>query len=305
MKVNLGINTCFALKRWPRPADWASVVRNDLGLDLVELSLDLVEGIETFAGSRDAVERHRAALDANGLEAHATFTGLAAYSLDLLMHPDQARRAAAVQWYRTIIDLTAALGARATGGHVGAMSVPEWNVPELRAERWDGLKRDLEAIAAHASAAGLEYLLLENLVAVREPSTMARVEDLLSNGDADHVPWRLCLDVGHHCVPGTEGAERDPYAWLRRFGSRLVEVQLQQTDGLGDHHWAFTKEHNAGGIIEPGRVLETLDAAGAGTIDLIFEIIPGFEDPDDRVIDDLRTSVDLWRSAIDARGLGA
>ena len=57
MKVNLGINTCFALKRWPRPADWASVVRNDLGLDLVELSLDLVEGIETFAGSRDAVER--------------------------------------------------------------------------------------------------------------------------------------------------------------------------------------------------------------------------------------------------------
>jgi D-erythrulose 1-phosphate 3-epimerase len=305
MKVNLGINTCFALKRWPRPADWASVVRNDLGLDLVELSLDLVEGIETFAGSRDAVERHRAALDANGLDAHATFTGLAAYSLDLLMHPDQARRAAAVQWYRTIIDLTAALGARATGGHVGAMSVPEWNVPELRAERWDGLKRDLEAIAAHASAAGLEYLLLENLVAVREPSTMAHVEDLLTDGDAERVPWRLCLDVGHHCVPGTEGAERDPYAWLQRFGSRLAEVQLQQTDGLGDHHWAFTKVHNAGGIIEPGKVLETLDAAGAGTIDLIFEIIPGFEDPDDRVIDDLRASVDLWRTAIDARGLGS
>jgi hypothetical protein len=72
MKVNLGINTCFALKRWPRPADWAAVVRNDLGLDLVELSLDLIEGTETFAGGRDAVERHRAALDAHGLKAHAT-----------------------------------------------------------------------------------------------------------------------------------------------------------------------------------------------------------------------------------------
>ena len=92
MKVNLGINTCFALKRWPRPADWASIVHNDLGLDLVELSLDLIEGTETFSGGRDAVERHRAALDANGLRAHATFTGLSAYSLDLLMHPDQARR---------------------------------------------------------------------------------------------------------------------------------------------------------------------------------------------------------------------
>lgn len=304
MKVNLGINTCFALKRWPRPADWASVVRNDLGLDLVELSLDLIEGIETFGGSRDAIERHRAALDAHGLRAHATFTGLSAYSLDLLMHPDQARREAALSWYRGMVDLTASLGARATGGHVGAMSIPDWNDPDRRAERWDGLKRDLTTIAAHASAAGLEYLMVENLVAVREPSTMTQLDDLLTDGDADHVPWRLCLDVGHQCVPGTEGAERDPYAWLRRFGSRLIEVQLQQSDGVADHHWAFTAEHNATGLIEPAKVLDTLDAAGAGDIDLIFEIIPGWEDPDDRVIGDLVSSVEQWRSAISARGLG-
>ena len=97
------------------------------------------------------------------------------------------------------------------------MSVPDWNDPERRAERWDGLKRDLETIAAHASG-GLDYLLVENLVAVREPSTMAQVEDLLTDGDAEHAPWRLCLDVGHQCVPGTDGEERDPYAWLRRFG---------------------------------------------------------------------------------------
>ena len=304
MKVNLGINTCFALKRWPRPADWASVVRNDLGLDLVELSLDLIEGVETFAGGRDAVERQRAALDANGLRAHATFTGLSAYSLDLLMHPDAGRREAALQWYRTVIDLTATLGARATGGHVGAMSVPDWKDSERRAERWEALRRDLEVIAAYASRAGLDYLLVENLVAVREPSTMAQIEDLLTAGDADHVPWRLCLDVGHHCVPGTEGAERDPYAWLQRFGSRLVEVQLQQSDGLADHHWAFTAEHNAIGLIEPVKVLDTLEAAGAGEIDLIFEIIPSWEQPDDEVIGDLVASVDLWRNAVDARGLG-
>ena len=304
MKVNLGINTCFALKRWPRPADWASVVRNDLGLDLVELSLDLVEGIETFAGGRDAVERHRAALDANGLRVHATFTGLSAYSLDLLMHPDQGRREAALLWYRSIIDLTAALGARATGGHVGAMSVPDWSDPERRAERWDGLQRDLQVIAGYASSVGLDYLLVENLVAVREPSTMAQIEDLLTDGDADHVPWRLCLDVGHQCVPGTVGAERDPYAWLRRFGSRLVEVQLQQSDGIADHHWAFTAEHNATGLIDPAKVLDTLEASGAENVDLIFEIIPGFEDHDDRVITELVASVDLWRGAIDARDVG-
>jgi D-erythrulose 1-phosphate 3-epimerase len=298
MNVTLGINTCFALKRWPRPADWASVVRDDLGLDFVELSLDLIEGTETFAGRRDAIERTRAALDAHGLRAHATFTGLAAYSLDLLMHPDATRRESALAWYREVVDLTAALGCRATGGHVGAMSVSDWSDPARRAERWETLHHDLTTLAEHARNAGLEYLLVENLVAVREPSMMTQIEDLLSEGDIDHVAWKLCLDVGHHCVPGTTGDERDPYAWLRRFGNRLAEVQLQQSDGLADHHWAFTAEHNAGGIIDPARVLSTLAEAGAGDVDLVFEIIPGWEDPDDQVIDDLRYSVQVWKAAI-------
>jgi D-erythrulose 1-phosphate 3-epimerase len=305
MNVNLGINTCFALKRWPRPADWASVVRNDLGLDSVELSLDLLEGTDTFAGRRDAIERTRTALDANHLRARATFTGLGAYSLDLLMHPELARREAALTWYRGVVDLTAALGATVTGGHVGTMSVPDWNTPDRRAERWESLKRDLGTIAEYAKNSGLDYLLVENLVAVREPSTTAQVEDLLTEGDADHVPWRLCLDVGHHCVPGTTGAERDPYAWLQRFGSRLAEVQLQQSDGVADHHWAFSAEHNATGVIDPDKVLQTLAAAGAETIDLIFEIIPSWEEDDVRVLEDLVYSVDLWRTAIRRHGLEA
>ena len=47
MRVRLGINTAFAVKRWPRPADWAAIVSSELGLDLVELSLDLMD--EGFA----------------------------------------------------------------------------------------------------------------------------------------------------------------------------------------------------------------------------------------------------------------
>ena len=42
MRVRLGVNTCFAVKRWPRPADWAPIVRDRLGLGLVQHSLDLV-----------------------------------------------------------------------------------------------------------------------------------------------------------------------------------------------------------------------------------------------------------------------
>ena len=45
------------------------------------------------------------------------------------------------------------------------------------------------------------------------------------------------------------GDDRDPYAWLERLGRRAPVVQLQQADGQADHHWPFTPETNATGII--------------------------------------------------------
>ena len=68
-------------------------------------------------------EQVRAACAAAGLTLHSTFTGLAAYSSNLLLHPDPAARERARAWYRRVIDFTAAAGAGSTGGHIGAYSV--------------------------------------------------------------------------------------------------------------------------------------------------------------------------------------
>jgi D-erythrulose 1-phosphate 3-epimerase len=303
VRARLGINNCFAAKRWPRPDDWAQVVGDELGLDLVELSLDLMEDIGSPAGRDRTADLVLAALSRHGLRAETTFTGLVAYCTNMLMDPDAARRRAALDWYLAVVDLTARLGARGVGGHVGAMSVADWSAPARRAERWSGLRRDLAEVASHARAAGLEYLLVENMAALREPSTIESVEQLLTGGDAAHVPIRLCLDVGHQCVPGTTGADRDPYAWLRHFGGRLAEVQLQQSDGLADHHWPFTPQRNAGGRIEPGRVLDTLADSGAEDALLVLEVIPAWEEDDGQVIAGLRSSVAAWKGAMSERGM--
>ena len=303
MRVQLGINTCFGVKRWPRPADWARVVHEDLGLSLVELSLDLIEDIETTDGRRRLVEENRAALDQFGLTARGTFTGLIAYSRNLLLHPDPRARAQALGWFEAVIDLSAELGVLGTGGHVGALSAPDWTDPAAVAERWSGLKLDLATLSARARRAGLEHFLIENLVPVREPATMAQVADLLRPADADHVEIGLCVDLGHMCVAGATGPDLDPYAWLGRFGSELLEVQLQQSDAAGDHHWPFTPERNRQGRIDAGRVLDTLVEAGAEDVTLILEVIPGWEESDREVLAGLVASVDYWRSAIADRGL--
>ena len=303
MRARLGINNCFAVKRWPRPDDWAAIVANDLGLDLVELSLDQLEGPDTRAGRDRMAEQTRAALSRHGLCAETTFTGLAAYSLNLLMHPEAEYRAAARRWYKQAIELTAQLGATATGGHVGSLSVPDWSDPATRARRWADLRDALAELAAYADQAGLDHLLVENLVTDREPSTMALIETIVTERSVAHAPIQLCLDLGHPFVCGGSPADRDPYAWIEHFGPRIAEVQLQQGDGLADHHWPFTPERNATGLVDPGRVLDTLAAAGVADVLLILEVIPAFEGDDQQVISDLRTSADLWRAALAERGL--
>lgn len=294
--VQLGINTCFAVKRWPRPADWAPIVRDTLGLDLVQVSLDLVDltrGDEAIA--RD-VDEHLEAMDRHGITIHSVFTGVAGYSSNLLLHPSERERDAAERWYERAIEFTARLGAQSVGGHVGAYSVPDWADSMRRSDLWEELKVRLGRLALVARGHGLQGFLIENLAARREPSTMADIDALITDGDDDHVPLQLCLDVGHMCVPGTEGEERDPYAWLRRFGRRAAVIQIQQTDVFGDRHWPFTAEHDEVGRIRPDAVLDALGRAS--TAPLIFEVIPAFEAPDDATIAGLVESVRRWRVAL-------
>jgi hypothetical protein len=297
MRLRLGVNTCFAVKRWPRPTDWGPIVRDRLGLSLVQHSLDLVDlDVDDPASLRRDLGDH-------ALELHSTFTGLAAYSANLLLHPDGAAREAAEAWYRRVIAWTAAAGGAATGGHVGALSVPDWTDDAARRERWTGIRASLERLAADARSVGLDHLLVENLAAAREPSTMAMIRELLSDGDPGHVPVRLCLDVGHQCVPGTGGDERDPYAWLRSLGAAASVVQLQQSDAAGDHHWPFTAARNAEGRIDADRVIDALGDGGVTSCALILEIIPSFEQPDEAVLEDLAASVDFWRAALTRHGV--
>jgi sugar phosphate isomerase/epimerase len=296
----LGINTSFAVKRWPEPERWATVIE-DLEVDLVQHSFDLVDldgPAEYIAHQARAVQ---AACEGHGLHLHSTFTGLAAYSSNLLLHPDEGTRTRAEDWYRRAIGFTAQAGADCTGGHIGAFSLSDWHDEDRRRALTRGLEEALDRLARFARTQGLSCLLVENMAAAREPSTMAWMTELLRDGDDHRVPMALCLDVGHQCVAGTTGAERDPYAWLEHLGSAAPVVHLQQSDGVADHHWPFTEETNAMGRIRPDEVVAALDRSGATTVALVLEIVPPFEQDDEAVVTDLAASVSFWKRALAGR----
>ncbi len=298
----LGINTCFAVKRWPQPAKWAELVRERLEVSLVQHSLDLVEptsGAALLDAEATAVRR---ACEDFGLQMHSTFTGLAAYSSNLLLHPAAEARALAEDWYGRMIEFTATLGAGATGGHVGAFSALDDADEGRRSTLFGLLIGSLDRLTRRARKAGLSTFLIENLAPKREPSTFKGIEGLLTPGDESHVPIRLCLAVGHMCTPGFSGPEADPYAWLSRLGASTEVVHLQQSDSSGDHHWPFTDAKNLVGRIDAERVLSALDASGAEQVALILEAIPPFEATDETGLSDLQASVSYWKHALERHG---
>ncbi len=294
--MELGINTCFAVKRWPRPADWAPIVRDRLGLDMVQLSLDLIDVTGDEATLRRGATDHLAVTASSDIRIDSVFTGLAAYSSNLLLHPDEAARDSALAWCRSAILFGSMVGAASFGGHLGAFSVPDWRDHARRTSLWAEFKQRLADLSQYAHRQGLEAVLIENLAVRREPSTMADIEQLVTDGDTTHAPIRLCLDVGHMCVAGTTGDDRDPYAWLARLGPGAAVIQLQQSDEEGDHHWPFTTRTATVGRIDPGRVVEALGPIS--TTPLVLEVIPSFEQPDDLVVADLAESVTTWRSVL-------
>jgi sugar phosphate isomerase/epimerase len=297
MKLTLGINTCFAVKRWPRPDEWAQIVSEELRLDTVQHSLDLADIEHALDAEAETV---RGACDQRGLTIHSVFTGLIAYSRNLMLAPSAQERRQAVTYWEDAIRFASRLGAGSAGGHVGSLSRRDSDNPARRDRLWSELQSHLGELSRLARRSGLEALLVENMACDREPSRMSELDSLMRPGDGEHAAVALCLDVGHQCVPGTSGDEADPYAWLTRMGDRAAVIHLQQSDADADHHWPFTPAYNERGRIRAERLLHALAASGAADVTLILEVIPPFEADDRQVLSDLHDSVAYWQRALRA-----
>jgi sugar phosphate isomerase/epimerase len=295
MNLTLGINNCFAVKRWPRPDEWAQIVRDELSLDVVQHSLDLTR---LHPGSNDGAGAVREACADAGVSIHSVFTGLIAYSANLMLAPEGDERSAAVSYWSGALRFAARVGARRVGGHVGSLSRRDADDPARRRTLWAELGEHLEALSAEAHRHHLDALLVENMACDREPCRMADIHSLLRDPDPGHAGVELCLDIGHQCVPGVRGEDSDPYAWLAQLGARASVVHLQQSDAAADHHWPFTPDYNRRGRIRAPLVLEALASSGASDVALILEVIPSFEADDDLVLEDLRESVSHWQQAL-------
>ena len=134
------------------------------------------------------------------------------------------------------------------------------------------------------------------LRAAREQDLSKREESLLEVVDSMHANPYLF----------SESEDCDPYAWLSALGAYSPIVHLQQVTRSSSAHEAFTPELNAKGLIDPGKVLQSIAASYESAIDrslppacesifLTLEIFGRPEVHPSKLLQQLADSVRYWR----------
>jgi sugar phosphate isomerase/epimerase len=288
--LQLGVNLSFCVKRWVTPDLWAPLVRQELNLDLVQLSFDLVDPTwPTHILERHAREIRRATAQ-EGIGIHSAFIGLAHYTFNQLLHPDRDVRTYAETWLARAYAFAASAGIERVGGPLGAIASryngrEDDRIPE---HDYDDLVKRVLRLGDRARSEGLCELLVEPTPLRREcPSSIEQTRQILNDTEGSATPWRLCLDWGHATFQPLYGADAVCLTpWLNALESRVGALHIQQTDFQQDRHWDFTVP----GRVNPKVAAATLRLLPSPVPPVFLEVFYPFERDDASVIRAMKRS---------------
>jgi sugar phosphate isomerase/epimerase len=288
--MNLGINLSFAVKRWVEPQVWARIVSETLGLNMVQFTYDLLDPWWPETSRHPmAAEVRKAAADW-GLQIESAFSGLANYCFDGLLHPDAAGRRASLEWWKRAFDVAVEVGAKASGGPLGGMSVADASDPARREQRYQDLLEAVIALSTIARAAGLERLQVECTPLAREiPYTVEQGKRFMNDLDGRcAVSVELLVDIGHALYQPLYGPGARMPEWLNELGKSIGAFHLQNTDFQSDSHWGWPDSR---GLFDLAGFASDMHAAGLEDVPAFLEIIYPFELADEAVLKNITSSV--------------
>ena len=297
MDFELGINLGFALKRWPEPERWASIVREDLGLELVQFTFDLLDPWWPERERRTMAERVRRTAEDAGITIHSAQLGLAWYTYNGLMHPDPAGRQIARQWWQRAAETAAEIGAPAAGGPLGALSAADAADPTTRDERYAAMLDEAVIASEAAAKSGLRALLIEPTPLAREiPHTIAGTQQLVADlHGRTAVPIRLVLDVGHALYHPLYGEDVSLEDWLVPLRNDVGLIHLQNHDFQSDAHWGWPDDR---GVYDVASFARTVRETERLDVPVVIELFYPFEMADEAVLDSVRKTVRHCRDAL-------
>jgi len=287
------VNLCFAIKRWPEPEEWARIAADELEVSTVQFTTDLIDPWWPADLRAAMAARARSEAGARGIAIHSVQIGLAGYTYNGLLHPDETARRLAEEWWRRSIDLAAELGAGAAGGPIGALSVADAASPERRKALYAEVVGRLGGLADHAKRSGLEALLIEPTPLPREiPSTIDEAKRLVADTSGGAVPLWFVIDVGHALYRPLYGEDASLVPWLTELRDHIGVLHLQNHDYRADAHWGWP---DARGSYDPAGFHREVSEAGLDHLPVFIEVFSPFEQADAEIVPLIQSSLAACR----------
>lgn len=297
MPFTLGVNTNAFVNRIVEPEELVRTVVDGIGLRRIQLTPEILSPDWPADVIAAQVRRWNAACARHGARITTTFTGN--YTrLNSLCHPDAGVRAHWRAWLGRLIDITADLGASATGSQIGILTYADDRDPARRAVRFAEARDHWHGLAEHAKGRGLACLMWEPMSISREfgQTIEACRRDHAALAEGSPLPILINLDIDHGDVTSPDPADTDPYAWAEAFAALSPVVHIKQSSMDKGGHRPFTADYNAKGRVVPKRLIQALEQGGGQSNELVFEFTFREREPtDSEVVAALKESVDFWR----------
>lgn len=199
-KVILGMDNCYAAKRWIRPAEWMKMIRS-LGINYVEASAD-TECDPLYMGAeftKDWIEDVKKCSAELGVTVKNVYSGHGTYVTSGITHYDERVIARfRDRWMKKQMDTAQALGA---GFGFFAHGFEELLLQDdaLYEEKLNGLYDTLAELASYAKEIGMRYVGVEQMYSPHQPPwTIDGVAKLLREVyRRSGAPFYITADLGH------------------------------------------------------------------------------------------------------------
>lgn len=294
--MNFGLNLSFAVKRWLKPDYLAKMCKEDFHVSHVQFTWDLIDPWWPEDKRKLMAQRYRDAFSSRGISIDATFGGVASYSYPQLLSPYPEQQEISVEFFKRAIDLTIELGASVMGTPVGGMDYSDAREPKKREELYQSMLKHLRTLADYGKEKGLKEIHIEATPLITEfPHSPSVAIQMMKDLEGSAIPIKLLIDWGHALYQPLLQEEADIDLWFKTCAPYIGSIHLQQTDGLLDRHWDFSRD----GIVTPELIKKATADAGLDNIPQYLEVVTIFEVPDEEVYDGMKKTMDYLHAELD------
>ena len=215
-RIILGMDNCFAAKRWIRPKEWMKLIR-DMGLFFVEASAD-TECDPLYMGDEftsDWILDVQKCSKETGVAVKNVYSGHGTYVTRGISHYDDRIIARfRDQWMKKQMDTAQALGA-GFGFFAHGFEELLLQDAEKYAKKLEGLYDTLAELAQYAAQIGLSSIGIEQMYSPHQPPwTIEGAKTLLKEVHRrSGQPFYITVDLGH--MNGQQYFARPSEAYIR------------------------------------------------------------------------------------------